>query len=80
MVDIAAAISTAQAIVEALIKASPAIIETATKAKPYVEAIAGLISGGNATQEQLDQVVADVTALSAEFQKPLPPDDGNTTT
>jgi hypothetical protein len=47
---------------------------------PYVQAIAGLIGGSNATPEQIDAVLARINAASDEFLSPLPPDDGSTTT
>jgi hypothetical protein len=47
---------------------------------PYVQAIGGLIAGSNATSEQIDAVLAQINAASDEFLKPLPPDDGFTTT
>jgi hypothetical protein len=45
-----------------------------------VQAIAGLIQGTNATQEQIDATLAEINAATDAFLKPLPPDDGATTT
>lgn len=74
-----AGITVAEAIVSAIVKISPQIISGAMSAEPYVRAIAGLITGGNATQEQIDQALASINAATAQFQQPLPPDDGTTT-
>lgn len=78
--EITAGIAIAQAIFDAIVKAYPAIQKGVVSSVPFVEAIAGLIAGSNATQEQIDQALANVNAVTDEFLKPLPPDDGNTTT
>lgn len=67
-----AVIATVETIVTAIIKVAPLVEQGIADAKPYVEALVGLIKGNNVTQDQLDQAVASVLALSAEFQKPLP--------
>ncbi len=53
---------------------APLVEKGVADATPYVQAIVGLIKGDNVTQEQLDEAVAKVLALSEEFQKPLPED------
>jgi type IV secretory pathway TrbL component len=82
MVDAAAieaAILLAEQIVAALIKVAPAIMQGLVSEAPYVQAIAGMITGGNATQAQVDALLAQIKADSADFQTPLPVDDGTTT-
>lgn len=79
-VDIAAIVTAATSVVNAIVAAAPAIEKGIVDSAPYVQAIAGLITGSNATQEQIDGLVAQVNAASADFQTPLPPDDGTTTT
>jgi hypothetical protein len=74
---IATAIGT---VVEEIIKVAPAIEQGAVTAEPYIAALVSLVEGNAVTQDQLDAAVAQVTALSAQFQQPLPPDDGSTTT
>jgi ABC-type transporter Mla subunit MlaD len=79
-VDIAAIVAAATSVVNAIVAAAPAIEKGAVDSAPYVQAIAGLITGSNATQEQIDSLLEQVNAASADFQAPLPPDDGTTTT
>lgn len=79
-VTIEAGIALAEQIVSALIKAAPAIQKGIVSAEPYVMAIGGMLVGSNATQEQVDALLVQIEADSADFQTPLPADDGTTTT
>lgn len=74
------AIAIAEAIVDAIIKEAPAIEQGVVSSIPYVQAIAGMIQGTNATQDQIDSLLASANIASTQFQTPLPPDDGTTTT
>ncbi len=74
------AIAIAEAIVSAIVKEAPAISQGIASSLPYVQAIAGMIQGTNATQDQIDTLLASANIASAQFQQPLPPDDGSTTT
>ena len=67
-------------IVDAIVKAAPAIQKGIVSAEPYVAAIGGMLAGTNATQDQGDALLAQLKADSADFQTPLPEDDGTTTT
>ncbi len=78
--DIEAGVAISEALVSAIVKAAPAIQQGVVSSLPYVQAIAGLIQGTNATQEQIDATLAQINAATDEFLKPLPPDDGSTTT
>ena len=78
--DITAGIAAAEAIVKAILNAAPAIEEGIASSAPYVQAIAGLISGSTATQEQIDATLTAINAATDTFEQPLPPDDGTTTT
>lgn len=80
MADITAGLAVAEAIVSAIVKAAPAIEQGVVSSVPYVQAIAGLIQGTNATQQQIDDTLAAINAASDAFLEPLPPDDGTTTT
>lgn len=80
LATIEGALAIAEAIVNAVIKAAPAIQKGITSELPYIQAIAGMIKGTNATQEEIDSLLASANITSADFQKPLPPDDGTTTT
>jgi hypothetical protein len=79
-VTLSAGIALAEQIVSALIKAAPAIEQGIVSSEPYVMAIGGMLVGSNATQEQVDALLAQLETDSADFQTPLPPDDGSTTT
>ncbi|EFI51580.1 hypothetical protein [Afipia sp. 1NLS2] len=78
--DIEAGVAIAEAIVSTIVKVAPAIQQGVISSLPYVQAIAGLIQGTNATQEQIDATLAQINAATDEFLKPLPTDDGSTTT
>lgn len=77
--EVAAALAAAEAIVNAIIKVAPAIEQGVASSMPYVQAIAGLIGGSNATADEIDAVLARINAEVDEFLRPLPP-DGSTTT
>ena len=79
-IEIEDALVLAEQIVNAIVKVAPAITAGAASAAPYISAIGGMISGGNATQDDVDALLAIANADSEDFQKPLPPDDGTTTT
>ncbi|MBN9603540.1 MAG: hypothetical protein J0G33_11485 [Afipia felis] len=78
--EIQAGVAIAEAIVSAIVKVAPAIQEGVVSSLPYVQAIAGLMQGTNATQEQIDATLAQINAATDEFLKTLPPDDGTTAT
>jgi hypothetical protein len=78
--DVTAGLAIAEAIVNAIVKAAPAIEQGVMSSVPYVQAVAGLIQGTNATQQQIDDTLAAINAASDVFDRPLPPDDGTTTT
>jgi hypothetical protein len=73
------AVAIASAIVNVIVKNAPAIIDDWNKSAPYINAIAGMIQGTNATQESIDSLLASANIAADEFLKPLPPDDGTTT-
>lgn len=75
-----AGIILAEQIVEAIVKVAPAIQKGVVSMEPYVVAIGGMLAGSNATQEQVDALLAQLETDSADFQQPLPADDGSTTT
>lgn len=83
MVDIAtveAGIALAEKIVDGLIAIAPAVQKGVVSTEPYIAALAGMITGTNATQAQIDALLAQLKTDSADFQTPLPADDGSTTT
>jgi hypothetical protein len=77
---IAGALSLAETLVTAIVKAAPAIEEDFSKSGPFVAALAGMIQGTNATMDQIIPLLAAANIDSTDFQTPLPPDDGSTTT
>jgi hypothetical protein len=78
--EIEAGLAAAEVIVNAIVKVAPAITQGVVSSVPYVQAIAGLIGGSNATPAQIDAVLAQINAATDQFLTPLPPDDGATTT
>jgi hypothetical protein len=77
--DATAALTLAVSIVDAIIKVAPAVEQGIVDSLPYAQAIAGLIKGTNATQAEIDQLLAAANIESDQFDTPLPPDDGTTT-
>jgi hypothetical protein len=73
-IDIPTALSLAEQIVMALIKLAPAIEQGVISEVPYVQAIAGLITGSNATMDSINVLLAQLEADSATFQSALPPE------
>lgn len=73
-----AILTTALEIVEGIIKMAPAIQQGVASAAPYVTALVQLLEGSQVTPQQLDAAVMQIRRLSDEIQKPLPPDDGTT--
>lgn len=80
LAEVQAGIAIGEAIVAAIVKVAPAIQQGVVSSLRYAQAITGLIQGSNATQEQIDVALASINAATDEFVKPLPPDDGSTTT
>jgi hypothetical protein len=74
------AVQIASAIVNAIVANAPAIEQDIAASKPYVDAIAGMIQGTNATIESITSLLASANISADQFLTPLPPDDGTTTT
>jgi hypothetical protein len=68
------------ALVQAIIANAPAIIQDFNNSKPYVDAIVGMIKGTNASIDQIKTLLNNADVAADDFLKPLPPDDGTTTT
>jgi hypothetical protein len=79
-IDVEKALEVAEAIVNGIMTVAPAVQKGVASAEPYIKALGGLLTGSNATQEDIDDLLAKLQADSAEFEQPLPPDDGQTTT
>jgi hypothetical protein len=78
--DFTAAITLAEQIVTGIIKVAPLIEQGVASSAPYVQAIGKMLTGTNATQADVDALLATLQADSADFQTPIPDDDGTTTT
>jgi hypothetical protein len=74
MIDLATALTFAEQIVAGLIKLAPAIEQGIVSEVPYVQAIAGMINGSNATVDSINVLLAQLETDSATFQTPLPPE------
>jgi hypothetical protein len=77
---IAGAVQLATTIVNAIVVNAPAIEADVSASIPYVNAIAGMIQGTNATMESIQALLASADIATDDFLKPLPADDGTTTT
>lgn len=71
MLDLAAALTLAEQIVSGIIKIAPAVEKGVADASPYIQALGGMLTGTNATQEQIDSLLAQLDKDSADFQTPL---------
>lgn len=78
--DFAAALTLAEQIVSSIIKVAPLVEQGVVNSAPYIEAIGKMLTGTNATQADVDALLVKLQADSADFQTPLPSDDGSTTT
>lgn len=78
--DAATVIAAINAISNLIITAAPLVIKAEQNARPFAEAILNMFKGGNLTQEDIDNLLAQVNALSAQIQSeafipPAQPDD-----
>lgn len=71
-IDIALALTIAEQIVTAVIKIAPAVEQGVVSTEPYVQALAGMLTGSNATQAQIDALLVQLQSDSDDFQTPLP--------
>lgn len=78
--EIEAGLVLAEQIVNIIVKVAPKIEAGVVSAEPYVEAIGGMITGKNATLDTVNALQKQLEIDSADFQTPLPTDDGTTTT
>lgn len=74
------ALALAETIVNAIVQNAPAIEADVSASIPYVQAIAGMIQGTNATMATVQSLLANADIAVDQFLQPLPPDDGTTTT
>lgn len=72
MIDPVAALALAEQIVTALIKIAPAVEQGIVDTGPYISALGGMLTGTNATQQQIDDLLAQLDKDSTDFQTPLP--------
>jgi len=66
--DAATILAAINAISNLIITAAPLVIQAEQNAKPFAEAIVNMFKGGNLTQEDIDNLLAQVNALSAQIQ------------
>lgn len=78
--EILAGVALAEQIVSGLIAIAPKVEAGVVSTAPYVQALGGMLAGTNATQGSIDVLLAQLKTDSADFQTPLPEDDGTTTT
>jgi hypothetical protein len=78
--DPATIITTIATVIQTAVNLGPSVIKAVEDATPFAEAIYNTLTGTAITQDQLDKLEADITALSAQLQANLPADDGTTTT
>lgn len=64
-------ISIAAIILTQIAKYGPTLIKTIDDAAPYAEKLVDLITGGNATQADLDAFLETIKANSAQIQAPI---------
>lgn len=62
------------AVVKEAVELGPTVIKTVEDAKPFAEAIVNTILGKEVTVADLTALEAQIAALSAQLQEPLPPE------
>ncbi len=76
--DTAQILAAIAAVIKTAVDLTPTIISAVEDATPFARAIYGLVvKGTNATQADVDAMLAEVNALNDDLQRPLPPDDGS---
>ena len=77
--DAVAIINAINAISNLIITAAPLVLQAEQNAKPFAEAIVNMFKGGNLTQADIDNLMAQVNALSAQIQNPnfVPPEQSD---
>lgn len=73
-------ITTIATVINEAVTLGPTVVKAVEDARPFAQLIYGLFTGSNVTQAQVDDLLAQLDALSAQLQAPLPDDDGTTTT
>lgn len=73
-------INAINAIANLIVTAAPLVLEAEKNAKPFAEAIVNMVKGGDLTQDDVDRLIAQANALSAQIQSsdfvpPKKPDD-----
>lgn len=71
-IDIELALTLAEQIITGLIKIAPAVEQGVVSTGPYVQALAGMLTGSNATLPQIDALLVQLQTDSDDFQTPLP--------
>ena len=79
-VSVTTIISTISSVINEAVVLGPTVIKAVDDAKPFAELIYGLFTGTNVTQQQVDDLLANLDSLSDQLEVDLPPDDGTTTT
>lgn len=61
-------INAINAIANLIVTAAPLVLEAEKNAKPFAEAIVNMIKGGDLTQDDVDRLIIQANALSAQIQ------------
>lgn len=76
--DVAAILAAISQVIKTVVDLTPTVITAVEDITPFAKAIYGLVvKGENATQADVDAMLAEVNALNDDLQRPLPPDDGS---
>ena len=62
-------------VIKVAVDLGPTVIKVAEDATPFAQAIYTTLTGGKITQEQLDSLEAQITALSVQLQTPMDQED-----
>lgn len=74
------ALSTVLTVVNTLAKLEPTFVAAWNNVKPFGVALYEKLTGQTISDADLVTLEAQLDALSAQLQEPLPPDDGTTST
>ena len=75
MADVVAVIGAIAGVIKTAVELGPTVIKGVQDARPFAEAIYNILKGTDITQDQLNQLEEQISRLSAELQRPLPPEE-----
>lgn len=76
-VNVIEIINAIAAVINTAVQLGPRVVKTVEDARPFAQAIHKLFEGDHVSQQQLEDLHAQIKALSAKLQAPLPLEEGD---